>query len=160
MCMSPLKAIASPQILINWQPRQASSDFKLKQTVTIRSEVGSSPDFKIKKMVGAESFRDQALHNSKCSLSSKCDSQNNFSSEDGDQETSVARLIETSKMRRLQEAKTAWLSTHSSNSPFRFKLETTFDNFESISGFESQPYLSNQKFESCFTEAPGLFKSA
>ncbi len=68
--------------------------------MTVRSEVGSSPDFKIKKMVCGESFRDQALQNSKCSQSSKCDSDVQ-STENGDQETSVARLVETSKMRRL-----------------------------------------------------------
>jgi hypothetical protein len=128
--------------------------------VIVRSELGTSPDFKIKKMVGAESFRDQALQNSRCSPVNRCDSELG-SLESGEQETSVARLMETSKMRRLQQAKSAWLSTHNTNSPFRFRIDSLYENFESVSSFESQeqPHLLNQKLNLNFAESPGLGKT-
>jgi hypothetical protein len=77
--MSPLKAIASPQILISWQPKKQSG-FKQKYISTTpvmmnRAETAQSPDFKIKKMVGADSFREQALHNSRHSQSSRTESE-------------------------------------------------------------------------------------
>ena len=40
-----------------------------------RPETAQSPDFKIKKMVGADSFREQALHNSRHSQSSRTESE-------------------------------------------------------------------------------------
>ena len=55
MCMSPLRAIASPQVMVNWQPKRHNSTFKPKsfnQEPASPKSVAVQPDFKIKKAVG------------------------------------------------------------------------------------------------------------
>lgn len=69
----------------------------------------SQPDYKIKKMVGAynDNTRQQAIQNKRISVSSRPDSdlasQNDRTIEE---ETSVARLVDSNKIRRLKDATT------------------------------------------------------
>ena len=73
-------------------------------------------DFKIKKRVDVDSTRQQALSNSQKSAYS---SELADSDIDPERHDSIVRLIEGSKMRRLQDAKRSWSKNHGANSPFR-----------------------------------------
>ena len=69
--MSPLKAIASPSVIVNWQPKRFNSTFKPKSFDNEPSSPKhnlAQPEFKIKKAVG--DVRQMALNNRKLSVSS------------------------------------------------------------------------------------------
>ena len=69
-----------------------------------------------------------ALKNRKLSVSSQVDSEIQSETEDDSmRETSVARLYESNKMRRLRDAQNEWVKKHAANSPFRFINEVQSD---------------------------------
>lgn len=109
MCLSPLKAIASPRLLKDLSIKNKSSTFKPENqngspstnnsSIANRKSSHCEPtDFKIKKRVGVESTRLQALSNSKLSAYS---SELADSDIDPERHESITKLIEGSKMRRL-----------------------------------------------------------
>lgn len=82
----------------------------------------------------------------------------NYSSELADSDIeperhdSIARLIESNKMRRLMDAKQNWNKTHGSNSPFRMNYSS---NFSCSSENSNSVKLSNIK-ESITCDSPSV----
>ncbi len=87
MCMSPLRAIVSPKVLSNYQPKYKPSTFQPEQ---------SQPVYKTKKKVDL----DTSL-SSRGSMSSQYSEELVHSDIEPERQGSIARLIENSKMRRL-----------------------------------------------------------
>lgn len=138
MCLSPMKALPSPKMLQAWQPTKQVSHFKPESPTTPSSAHGKKPslqtDFKIKKKVGADNTRQQALSNSSRSFQSSELADSDF---DQDSNESISRLIESNKMRRLAEARRNWVKNHSESSPFRM-------SFGSSNSFQSSRNSDNQ----------------
>jgi hypothetical protein len=123
MCSSPLRALASPKILSSFKPKRTeSSKFAASNQGSLPPQArrSSGADFKIKKQVGADHTRQQALNNSRCS--SDMDSELADSDAELSRSDSIARLVEDSKMRRLNDAKRVWRN-QGEQSPFRHDFE-------------------------------------
>lgn len=55
-----------------------------------------------------------------------------------ERQSSIARLIEGSKMRRLQDARIAWAKNHTEDSPFRAQYSSSFsNNSDTVSSFSN-----------------------
>lgn len=108
MCLSPMKALPNPKMLQVLSPQQQTSLFKpdtpsTMSTTSNHAKKASLPsDFKIKKKVGAfnDQTRQTALANSRLSEVSS-ELADSAASDGGRNETSISRLIENSKMRRM-----------------------------------------------------------
>ena len=116
MCMSPLKALPNPKMLQMLQPQQSTSLFKPDTPTTASNSSGHNAkksslqsEFKIKKKVGAynDSTRQAALSNSRLSEASS-ELVDSVDGGEGERADSISRLIENSKMRRMQEARRNW----------------------------------------------------
>jgi hypothetical protein len=87
-------------------------------------------------------------------------STSNYSSELADSDIeperhdSIARLIESNKMRRLMDAKQSWAKNHGSNSPFRMNYSSNF-SCSSDNASSNQVKLSNIK-ESMTCDSPSV----
>lgn len=138
--MSPLRALANPKMLHSmslkkqstFKPEsnsspilQASPSTNNSSSIQGKKSSMQSSDFKIKRRVGHDSTRQQALNNSRLSAYS---SELADSDIEPERHESIARLIEGSKMRRLQDAKRNWSKNHGNNSPFR----ANFSDFGSV----------------------------
>lgn len=144
MCLSPLRALPNPKLLQGWTPSGGSSSTKVASSFKPespstnsssphkkKSSMMQSADFKIKKKVGATETRQMALNNSRLSAYS---SELADSDIEPDRHESIARLIEGSKMRRLQDAKKLWTRNHGSSSPFRMNMSSEFSVDRGSSG--------------------------
>lgn len=164
LCLSPLKAIANPMMLQGLSLKKQSTFKPTSETAINASPVGTSPsttnssmqnkkssmqssDFKIKKRVGVEQTRNQALNNSRLSAYS---SELADSDIEPERHESISRLIESSKMRRLQDAKRNWSRNHGANSPFRINFSNDCSSERGSAsdlGFQNQNVVKIQNLK-------------